>query len=80
MQKLLADASMHLNQSRDILEERFESPLLNVSLTLLSNINSIFLTNTDTRKLASNVTFNFSHPVSPSTGGRGQGDALLLTC
>ncbi|XP_012981775.1 adhesion G protein-coupled receptor E5 isoform X1 [Mesocricetus auratus] len=63
IQKLLADASMNLNQSRDILEERFESPVLNVSLTLLSNVNSIFLTNTDTRKLASNVTFNFSYSV-----------------
>ncbi|KAL6036660.1 hypothetical protein STEG23_005378 [Scotinomys teguina] len=65
IQKLLANASMNLNQSRDLLEEHYESPVLGVSLSLLSNVNSIFLTNTDTAKLASNVTFNFSsHPVS----------------
>ncbi|XP_051050876.1 adhesion G protein-coupled receptor E5 isoform X1 [Phodopus roborovskii] len=63
MQKLLANASMSLYQIRDILEERFESPVLNVSLKLVSNVNSIFLTNTDTKKLASNITFNFSYPV-----------------
>ncbi|XP_052584388.1 adhesion G protein-coupled receptor E5 isoform X1 [Peromyscus californicus insignis] len=69
MQKLLANASMNLNQSWEILQERFESQVLGVSLTLLSNVTSIFLTNTDTGKLASNVTFNFSFgPVS--TGPR----------
>ncbi|XP_041519394.1 adhesion G protein-coupled receptor E5 isoform X4 [Microtus oregoni] len=61
MQKLLANASMDLTQSRDLLEELYESPVLNVSLTLLSNISSIFLTNTDTGKLTSNVTFKFSY-------------------
>ncbi|CAO2611134.1 Adhesion G protein-coupled receptor E5 [Lemmus lemmus] len=61
MQKLLANASMDLTQSRDLLEELYESPVLNVSLTLLSNVNSIFLTNTDTGKLPSNVTFKFSY-------------------
>ncbi|XP_049976666.1 adhesion G protein-coupled receptor E5 isoform X3 [Alexandromys fortis] len=61
MQKLLANASMDLTQSRDLLEELYESPVLNVSLTLLSNVSSIFLTNTDTGKLTSNVTFKFSH-------------------
>ncbi|XP_075832739.1 adhesion G protein-coupled receptor E5 isoform X1 [Microtus pennsylvanicus] len=61
MQKLLANASMDLTQSRDLLEELYESPVLNVSLTLLSNVSSIFLTNTDTGKLTSNVTFKFSY-------------------
>lgn len=66
MQKLLANASMDLTQSRDLLEELYESPVLNVSLTPLSNISSIFLTNTDTGKLTSNVTFKFSYSsVSP---------------
>ncbi|XP_006993132.3 adhesion G protein-coupled receptor E5 isoform X3 [Peromyscus maniculatus bairdii] len=65
LQKLLAHASMNLSQSQDTLKERFEKQVLGVSLTLLSNVTSIFLTNTDTGKLASNVTFNFSfRPVS----------------
>lgn len=66
MQKLLANAPMDLTQSRDLLEELYESPVLSASLTLLSNISSIFLTNTDTGKLTSNVTFKFSYSsVSP---------------
>ncbi|XP_051025282.1 adhesion G protein-coupled receptor E5 [Acomys russatus] len=59
IQKLLANASLSLDGRWDALEERFESPVLNVSLELRSNISSIFLTNTDTEKLASNVTLNF---------------------
>ncbi|XP_038168513.1 adhesion G protein-coupled receptor E5 isoform X4 [Arvicola amphibius] len=61
VQKLLANASMDLSPSRDLLEELYESPVLSVSLTLLSNVSSIFLTNTDTGKLTSNVTFKFSY-------------------
>lgn len=61
MQKLLANASMDLTQSRELLEELYESPVLSASLTLLSNVSSIFLTNTDTGKLTSNVTFKFSY-------------------
>nr|XP_048300466.1 adhesion G protein-coupled receptor E5 isoform X1 [Myodes glareolus] len=61
MQKLLANAPMDLTQSRDSLEELYESPVLSASLTLLSNVSSIFLTNTDTGKLTSNVTFKFSY-------------------
>lgn len=65
IQKLLANASLSLDKRWDALEERFESPVLNVSLELRSDVSSIFLTNTDTEKLASNVALNFSHSVSP---------------
>lgn len=65
MQKLLADAPVSLDTRWDTLEERYGSPVLNVTFTLHSNVSSIFLTNTDTEKLASNVTFRFSYLVSP---------------
>ncbi|XP_031196397.1 CD97 antigen isoform X4 [Mastomys coucha] len=60
MQKLLADASLNMEQRRAALEDFYGSPIPRVSLKFLSNINSIFLTNTDTKKLASNVTFQFN--------------------
>lgn len=66
MQKLLADASLNMEQRRAALEDFYGSPIPRVSLKFLSNINSIFLTNTDTKKLASNVTFQFNFTsVSP---------------
>ncbi|XP_021487925.1 adhesion G protein-coupled receptor E5 isoform X2 [Meriones unguiculatus] len=61
MQKLLADAPVSLDTRWDTLEEHYGSPVLNVTFTLHSNISSIFLTNTDTEKLASNVTFRYSY-------------------
>lgn len=60
IQKLLASSSLNLEQRRDTLEDVYESPVQSVTLTFLSSINSIFLTNTDTEKLASNVTFKFN--------------------
>lgn len=71
MEKLLANTPLNLEQRRATLEDFYGSPIPKVSLKFLSNINSIFLTNTDTAKLASNVTFKFNFtPVSPRNGGR----------
>nr|XP_006255343.2 adhesion G protein-coupled receptor E5 isoform X3 [Rattus norvegicus] len=60
IQKLLANTSLNLEQKRDTLEDLYGSPVQSVTLTFLSNINAIFLTNTDTEKLASDVTFKFN--------------------
>lgn len=75
IQKLLANTSLNLEQKRDTLEDLYGSPVQSVTLTFLSSINSIFLTNTDTEKLASDVTFKFNlTSVSPWTGaGGGEG-------
>ena len=72
MQKLLANASLELDPERQAkLEETHESPLYGVQWRLLSAVNSVFLSNTNTTKLDPKVTFAFSHPVSPGAG-RGQ--------
>uniref|UniRef100_A0A9L0JZN2 Adhesion G protein-coupled receptor E2 n=1 Tax=Equus asinus TaxID=9793 RepID=A0A9L0JZN2_EQUAS len=52
------------------LEETHESPLYGVQWRLLSAVNSVFLSNTNTTKLDPKVTFAFSHPVSPGPGTR----------
>uniref|UniRef100_A0A9L0J8I3 Adhesion G protein-coupled receptor E2 n=1 Tax=Equus asinus TaxID=9793 RepID=A0A9L0J8I3_EQUAS len=66
MQKLLANASLELDPERQAeLEETHESPLYGVQWRLLSAVNSVFLSNTNTTKLDPKVTFAFSHPVSP---------------
>uniref|UniRef100_Q9Z0M6-3 Isoform 3 of Adhesion G protein-coupled receptor E5 n=1 Tax=Mus musculus TaxID=10090 RepID=Q9Z0M6-3 len=59
MEKLLGNTPLNLEQRRASLEDFYGSPIPSVSLKLLSNINSVFLTNTNTEKLASNVTFKF---------------------
>lgn len=75
LKNLLAQTSLNLEQRKAALEDLYGSPVSNITLKFLSNINSIFLTNTDTEKLASNVTFKFNFTsVSPRMGGReGQG-------
>uniref|UniRef100_A0A9L0S4W8 Adhesion G protein-coupled receptor E2 n=1 Tax=Equus caballus TaxID=9796 RepID=A0A9L0S4W8_HORSE len=71
MQKLLANASLELDPERQAeLEETHESPLYGIQLSLLSTVNSVFLSNTNTTKLDPKVTFAFSHPVSPGPGTR----------
>ncbi|XP_076771596.1 adhesion G protein-coupled receptor E5 isoform X1 [Arvicanthis niloticus] len=60
LKNLLAQTSLNLEQRRAALEDFYGSPVSNITLKFLSNINSIFLTNTDTEKLASNVTFKFN--------------------
>nr|XP_023502001.1 CD97 antigen [Equus caballus] len=63
MQKLLANASLELDPERQAeLEETHESPLYGIQLSLLSTVNSVFLSNTNTTKLDPKVTFAFSHP------------------
>lgn len=70
IKSLLANASLDLEKKRATLEDVYQSPIRRVSLRLLSDINSIFLSNTDTEKLTSNVTFKFNFTsVSPGMGG-----------
>ena len=69
MQKLLANASLDLDSEKQTeLEEIYESPVRGAQLRLLSAVNLVFLSNTNTDKLNSKVTFAFSHPVSPWVG------------
>ncbi|XP_007129484.1 adhesion G protein-coupled receptor E5 isoform X1 [Physeter macrocephalus] len=63
MQKLLANASLDLDLEKQTeLEEIYESPVRGAQLRLLSAVNLVFLSNTNTDKLNSKVTFAFSHP------------------
>ncbi|KAM4887985.1 adhesion G protein-coupled receptor E5 [Thomomys bottae] len=57
----LANASLDLDGRLAMLEETYESPVLGAQLRFLSDVNSVFLTNTNTKKLPSPVTFNFSY-------------------
>ncbi|XP_048198314.1 adhesion G protein-coupled receptor E5 isoform X2 [Perognathus longimembris pacificus] len=61
MKNLLANASLDLEGRLAALEKTYESPVLDAQLRFLSNVNSVFLSNMNTGKLASPVTFNFSH-------------------
>ncbi|XP_012923827.1 CD97 antigen isoform X8 [Heterocephalus glaber] len=62
MEELLANASLALEPEKLAqLTEAHERPVRRVQGTLLSAVNSVFLSNTDTDKLASPVTFAFSH-------------------
>lgn len=69
MQKLLANASLELDPKKQVqLEETHQSPVHGAQLRLLSAVNSVFLSNTNTSKLNSPITFAFSHLVSPRVG------------
>uniref|UniRef100_A0A8C3WCA7 Adhesion G protein-coupled receptor E5 n=1 Tax=Catagonus wagneri TaxID=51154 RepID=A0A8C3WCA7_9CETA len=62
MQQLLSDSSLDLDlEKKAQLEESYESPVHGAQLRLLSAVNSVFLSNTNTDKLDSPVTFAFSH-------------------
>ncbi|KAI5935551.1 Adhesion G protein-coupled receptor E5 [Manis javanica] len=62
MQKLLANASLELDPKKQVqLEETHQSPVHGAQLRLLSAVNSVFLSNTNTSKLNSPITFAFSH-------------------
>ncbi|XP_075857559.1 adhesion G protein-coupled receptor E5 isoform X2 [Microcebus murinus] len=62
MKKLLANASLDLEPEKQArLEETHESPVHGAQVRILSAVNSVFLSNTDTEKLASPITFAFSH-------------------
>ncbi|XP_061046372.1 adhesion G protein-coupled receptor E5 isoform X3 [Eubalaena glacialis] len=63
MQKLLANASLDLDLEKQTeLEEIYENPVRGAQLRLLSAVNLVFLSNTNTDNLNSKVTFAFSHP------------------
>ncbi|KAM7143812.1 adhesion G protein-coupled receptor E2-like [Molossus nigricans] len=62
MQKLLVNASLELDSEKKAqLEEIHKSPVNGAQLTLLSTINTVFLSNKNTSKLDFPVTFYFSH-------------------
>ncbi|CAI9169699.1 unnamed protein product [Rangifer tarandus platyrhynchus] len=58
MEKLLANASLELDLEK--LKETYESPVRGAKVMLLSAVSSVFLSNTDTEKLDSNVSFAFT--------------------
>ncbi|XP_045406776.1 adhesion G protein-coupled receptor E5 isoform X4 [Lemur catta] len=70
MKKLLANASLDLEPKKQAqLEETHESPVHGAQVRILSAVNSVFLSNTNTEKLASPITFAFSHKhETPGTG------------
>lgn len=69
MQKLLSNSSLDLDlEKKAKLEECYENSVHGAQLRLLSAVNSVFLSNTNTDKLDSPVTFAFSHLVSPRVG------------
>ncbi|XP_005381148.1 PREDICTED: CD97 antigen isoform X1 [Chinchilla lanigera] len=70
MEELLANASLALEPEKLAqLTEAHERPVRGARATLLSAVNSVFLSNTNTDQLASPVTFAFSHhqPEEPGT-------------
>ncbi|KAM8764622.1 adhesion G protein-coupled receptor E5 [Rhynchonycteris naso] len=63
MQKLLENASLELDPKKKAkLEEIHESSVEGNKYSLLSAINTVFLSNKNTEKLGSPVNFSFSHP------------------
>ncbi|XP_027438109.1 adhesion G protein-coupled receptor E5 isoform X4 [Zalophus californianus] len=68
MQKLLANASLELEPEKKVeLNKIHQSPFRGAKPRLLSAVNLVFLSNTNTEKLDSPVTFAFSH--QPETPG-----------
>ncbi|XP_054573342.1 adhesion G protein-coupled receptor E5 isoform X2 [Eptesicus fuscus] len=69
MQKLLENASMELDtEKKDKLEDAYESSVKVHHSTILSTVNTVFLSNKNTEKLDPPVTFAFSHhPATPSS-------------
>ncbi|XP_032252016.1 CD97 antigen isoform X2 [Phoca vitulina] len=67
MQKLLANASLELEPEKKVeLNKIHQSPFRSAEPRLLSAVNLVFLSNTNTEKLDSPVTFAFSHlPETP---------------
>lgn len=69
MQKLLANASLELEPEKKVeLNKIHQSPFRSAEPRLLSAVNLVFLSNTNTEKLDSPVTFAFSHLVSIQVG------------
>nr|XP_060483359.1 adhesion G protein-coupled receptor E5 [Panthera onca] len=64
MQKLLANASLELDpEMKAKLKDLHQSPVRGAQYELLSAVNLVFLSNTNTEHLDSPVTFAFSHPM-----------------
>ncbi|XP_027810953.2 adhesion G protein-coupled receptor E5 isoform X9 [Marmota flaviventris] len=62
MGKLLVNASLVLDpEKEEEVQKAHEGPFRGARIQILSPVNSVFLTNNDTEKLASPVTFAFSH-------------------
>ncbi|XP_026343827.3 adhesion G protein-coupled receptor E5 isoform X3 [Ursus arctos] len=62
MEKLLANASMELEPEKKAeLQKIYQRPVHGARVLLLSPVNLVFLSNTNTEKLDSPVTFAFSH-------------------
>lgn len=79
MQTLLANASLELDpETKAKLKDLHQSPVRGAQYELLSAVNLVFLSNTNTEHLDSPVTFAFSHPVSPLVG-RNQSYCSLLS-
>ncbi|XP_012496851.1 PREDICTED: CD97 antigen [Propithecus coquereli] len=73
MEELLANASLDLEPEKQAqLEEIHEGPVHGAQVRILSAVNSVFLSNTNTEKLASPITFAFSHthPQHKTPGSR----------
>ncbi|XP_057565888.1 adhesion G protein-coupled receptor E5 isoform X2 [Hippopotamus amphibius kiboko] len=63
MTGLLANATLNLDSKKKAeLKRRLKGPVRGVQLKLVSTVNSVFLSNTNTDKLDSSVTFAFSYP------------------
>ncbi|XP_062965255.1 adhesion G protein-coupled receptor E5 isoform X1 [Cynocephalus volans] len=66
MMKLLANTSLDLDHEKQVeLEDIHESPIRGAQLELLSAVNSVFLSNTNTEKLDYPVIFAISHLSRP---------------
>ncbi|XP_037361902.1 adhesion G protein-coupled receptor E5 isoform X2 [Talpa occidentalis] len=62
MQKMVVNASLDLDPKKiSELEKTYEGPIRGAQLRIVSAINSVFLSNKNTEKLDSPVTFAFSH-------------------
>lgn len=69
MQNLLSNASLELEpEKKEQLKKIHRSPVHGAQLQLLTAVNVVFLSNTNTEKLDSPVTFAFSHVVKPQVG------------
>lgn len=92
MEKLLDNASVMLDpEKKKELEKIYESPVNGTQSTILSTINTVFLSNKNTENLVSPVTFSFSHDVSswvgrwdqphcsPHSQGRGGPSAVFIS-
>ncbi|CAK7293004.1 Adhesion G protein-coupled receptor E5 [Vulpes lagopus] len=78
MQNLLSNASLELEpEKKEQLKKIHRSPVRGAQLQLLSAVNVVFLSNTNTEKLDSPVTFAFSHLENPQPKKLGTRQELI---